>query len=171
VLRDAAARRGAELRPLPISLYPHEADGDSLRHVFDGNGRAPATPPEAIAQAGGCRMVVAGSYHSAVFALGQGIPVVAVSANPYYEAKLAGLADLFPGGCRVVATSGPDFGARLGAAVDETWELADTIAPELLAAAGRQIRAGQDAYARFQELVSARVTHATASSESASRYL
>ena len=175
VLRDAAARRGAELMPVPISLYPHEADSNSLRHVIDANGDGPATPPEAIARAGNCRVVVAGSYHSAVFALGQGIPVIGVSANPYYEAKLAGLADLFPGGCRVVPASDLDFSARLSAAVDETWELADELAPELLAAAEQQIRASQEAYARFQERVTCHagvsVTHATASSPSASRYL
>ena len=171
VLREVGARRGAELRPVPISLYPHEADGDRLRDVLGANGHGPATPPEAIAQAGNCRVVVAGSYHSAVFALAQGVPVVAVSANPYYETKLAGLADLFPGGCRMLPASGLDFGARLGAAVDETWELADELAPGLLAAAERQIRAGQDAYARFQERVTASVTQDTASSPSASRYL
>lgn len=153
VLRDAAARRGAQLRPVPISLYPHEADSDSLRHVVDGASREMATPPEAIEQAGRCRVVVAGSYHAAVFALGQGVPVVGLSGTAYYDGKLEGLADLFPGGCRVVSTSDPDFGARLAAALDETWELADELAPELLSAAARQIAAGQDAYDRFQEPV------------------
>jgi colanic acid/amylovoran biosynthesis protein len=150
VLQDAAARLGTELRPLPISLYPHEADSDSLRHVLDGAGRELATSPEAIAQAGDCRVVVAGSYHAAVFALGQGVPVVGLSATRYYDGKLEGLAELFPGGCRVVSTAGPDFGARLSAAVDEAWKLDDRLEPELLAAAARQIAAGQDAYARFE---------------------
>jgi hypothetical protein len=49
----------------------------------------------------------------------------------------------------VVSTSGPDFGARLGAAVEEAWELADEVAPELLAGVADQIAAGHEAYARF----------------------
>ena len=175
VLREGAARRGAELRPVPVSLYPHEDDNGSLARLLGSQNGEVTTPLQAIAQAGGCRVVVAGSYHAAVFALAQGVPVVGLTASPYYEAKLEGLADMFPGGCWVLSASDRDVAARLSAALDEAWEGADKLRPELLAATARQIAAAQDAYARFEEPVSRyaglSVTHATASSESASRYL
>jgi polysaccharide pyruvyl transferase WcaK-like protein len=107
--------------------------------------------------AGSCRIVVAGSYHAAVFALAQGVPVVGVSASPYYEAKFGGLAELFPNGCRVVSALHVDFGAQLAKAVDEAWEAAEALSPGLLAAARRQIAAGDEAYARFAERVSRHV--------------
>src|SRR6185503_89135 len=106
---------------------------------------------------GACRVVVAGSYHAAVFALAQGVPVVALSAAPYYDAKLAGLADLFAGGCRVVSVDDPDFASQLAAALDESWEAAEKLAPELVAAAGRQIAESRAAYARFSQPVARRV--------------
>jgi colanic acid/amylovoran biosynthesis protein len=124
-----------------------------LAELLDRPSRAVPTPAYAIAQAGSCRIVVAGSYHAAVFALAQGVPVVGVSASPYYEAKLGGLAELFPGGCRVVSAGDVDFGAQLAAAVDEAWETAEALSPELVAAAERQITAAGDAYARFAERV------------------
>ena len=184
-VRDAAERHGADLRPITISLYPHEADERSLRHVLDGQAGNATTPEEAIAEAGRCRVVVAGSYHAALFALGQGVPVVGLSATPYYEAKLEGLAELFPGGCTVVSVADPDFGHRLTAALDEVWEAADRQVPALMAAAERQIAAAWRAYGRFAETVEghvrletagqrlpiASVSHSSVSSESASRYL
>jgi colanic acid/amylovoran biosynthesis protein len=175
VLQEAAARRGVGLRALPVSLYPHEDDLGNLRPLVDGGAGEATTPPQTIAEAGRCRVVVAGSYHAGVFALAQGVPVVALSASPYYDAKLQGLADLFPGGCRVVAASGPDLNGRLSAALDEAWETADALQPQLLEATARQIVAARDAYARFGEPVSRyaglSATQATASSESANRLL
>ncbi|HEV7845440.1 MAG TPA: hypothetical protein VGO83_04245, partial [Thermoleophilaceae bacterium] len=81
---------------------------------------------------------------------------VGVSATPYYDAKLAGLADLFPGGCRVVAAGDPDFPARLATAVDEAWEAAEALAPALRAAAEQQVAAARAAYARFEGPVARR---------------
>jgi len=162
VVRDAAARHGSELRPVPVSLYPHEADAHSFAEILGQGGGEVTTPAQAVRQAGGCRVVVAGSYHAAVFALAQGVPVVALSAAPYYDAKLAGLADLFAGGCRVVSVDDPDFASHLAAALDESWEAAEELAPELVAAAGRQIAASREGYARFSGPVSRRVRAAAA---------
>ena len=137
VVQDAAARHGSELRLVPVSLYPDEADARSFADILGWDGDEVTTPAQAVRQAGACRVVVAGSYHAAVFALAQGVPVVALSGAPYYDAKLAGLADLFPGGCRVVSAHDDELGSRLAAALDESWETADALAPELVAAAGR----------------------------------
>ena len=185
VVQDAAARHGSKLRLVPVSLYPDEADAHSFADILGRDGDEVTTPAQAVRQAGACRVVVAGSYHAAVFALAQGVPVVALSGAPYYDAKLAGLADLFPGGCRVVPAHDGELGPRLAAALDESWETADALAPELVAAAGRQIAASREAYARFSDPVSRRlgaavrpqppaglsVSHSTESSESAKRYL
>ena len=156
VVKEAASRRGSELRLVPVSLYPHEADARSFADATGRDGGEATTPAEAIRRAGGCRVVVAGSYHSAVFALAQGVPVVGLSAAPYYDAKLAGLADLFPGGCRVLSAQDADFGAHLAAALDESWEAAERLAPELEAAAREQIAASRQAYARFSAPVARR---------------
>ena len=122
-----------------------------------------------------------GSYHGAVFALAQGIPVVALSASRYYDAKLQGLADLFPGGCIVLSMDAPDLAERLAAAVAAAWDSADERRPALLAAAEQQIAASQRAYERFELPASdglnghasprQSLTQVRPSSESASRSL
>ena len=180
-LRAVASERAATLAPVTVSLYPHEADGETLRRVLGGVGGESASPRESIEQAGRCRVVVAGSYHAAVFALGQGVPVVGLSATPYYDQKLRGLADLFPGGCTVLSAAERDLADRLAAAVRDAWDGAEERRPELLRAAERQIDAARDAYAGFAPLVERRmgaqrpagvsVADSTTSSESASLYL
>ncbi len=181
VLRDVAGERGAALAPVSVSLYPHEADGELLRRLLDSTGPEPASPRDSIEQAGRCRVVVAGSYHAAVFALAQGVPVVGLSATPYYDQKLRGLADLFSGGCQVLSAAERDLPERLAAAVRDAWDMAEERRPELLAAAERQIGAAREAYTRFAAPVARRlgtqapaglnVTDSTTSSESASLYL
>lgn len=149
VLAAAAARHDSELTPIPISLYPHESDGTALARVLDLRGEEVEGPRDAIERAGRCRLVVAGSYHAAVFALAQGVPVVAVSASPYYDGKFEGLADLFPGGCTVVSLAGPGLSDRLAAAIDEAWAAAPRLREELLAATERQVSASRAAYGRL----------------------
>jgi polysaccharide pyruvyl transferase WcaK-like protein/glycosyltransferase involved in cell wall biosynthesis len=196
-LRDSAARQQSDLVPVPISLNPLYADTLALTRLIDGLAGDVDTPRAAIERVGACRVVVTGSYHAAVFALAQGVPVVALSASSYYEAKFGGLADLFPGGCRVIALSGPGVRERVRTAVDEAWAAAEMLRPQLLAASERQIAAAGAAYARFATSVSSRATqhprrdternlaeaviaqpagtatvsHSSRSSESASRYL
>ena len=45
VVRDAAARHGSELRPVPVSLYPHEADAHSFAAILGAGGDEVTTPP------------------------------------------------------------------------------------------------------------------------------
>ena len=53
--------------------------------------------PEALAAAAaGCRAIVTGSYHAAVFSLALGVPAVCLTKSPYYHAKFGGLPALFP---------------------------------------------------------------------------
>jgi colanic acid/amylovoran biosynthesis protein len=148
-LTGAAARHGGELVPIPISLYPHEADSDALATLIGDGGASVDTPAAAIEQASACRVVVTGSYHAAVFALAQGIPVVGLTSSAYYGGKLEGLADLFPGGCAVIPLGARDTEERIGSAVDAAWETAHAMRGELLAAAEGQIAAAEGAYSRL----------------------
>ena len=149
-VRAAAERHATDLHPIPISLYPHESDAEAIAAIAGPDHSVSIEEPrDAIESAGRCRVVVTGSYHAAVFALGQGVPAVGVASSAYYAAKFAGLADLFPGGCTVVDLSGDDAEARIAAAVDAAWDSAESVRPALLEAAERQVAAGEEAYARL----------------------
>jgi hypothetical protein len=57
----------------------------------------------------------------------------------------------------VLSAHDDELGSRLAAALDESWEAAGLLAPELEAAAERQIAASCEAYARFSGPVARRV--------------
>jgi Polysaccharide pyruvyl transferase len=151
-VRSAAQRLGAPLVAVPIAHHSDCHDGVAIRAVLaDGDQAASpivdlATPARAIAQVARCRVVVTGSYHAAVFALAQGIPVVAIAASDYYRAKFAGLAELFAGGCTIVANDSVTAREELEAAIVEAWADAPGRRQSLLDAADVQIRRGREAY-------------------------
>ena len=91
-------------------------------------------------------MLVTGAYHAAVFALTQGIPVIALSTSRYYEDKFLGLADMFGTGLELVDTETEDLHERLKTAVREAWERAPEDRPALRAAAERQVAASQHGF-------------------------
>ncbi|MDX1402862.1 MAG: polysaccharide pyruvyl transferase family protein, partial [Kiloniellales bacterium] len=104
---------------------------------------------DAIQIAGECRVVLSGSYHAAVFALGQGIPVVGIIGSDYYRQKFFGLAGQFPGGCRIVDVRSPGFEAELGNVVGRLWKEADSLRRDLLQAAKSQIEISRSLYQNF----------------------
>jgi Polysaccharide pyruvyl transferase len=110
------------------------------------------TPRSVIDRVGSCRIVVTGSYHGAVFALGQGIPAVALIKSPYYAAKMSGVADQFGTGCELVSLDRSDLPSALRAAIDRAWDSADRVREPLLRAAAEQVRRGRAAYARLGAL-------------------
>jgi polysaccharide pyruvyl transferase WcaK-like protein len=63
------------------------------------------SPSDAISAISNCRLVLTGSYHGAVFALGQGIPVIGVAKSSYYQGKFEGLKALYPEGISVIGMS------------------------------------------------------------------
>jgi polysaccharide pyruvyl transferase WcaK-like protein len=162
VLRGQAAR-GRPLVPLPIDRH---ADVDDLAAIrgclapleIDG-ADAPTTPDAFVRRVATCRVVVTGSYHGAVLALGSGIPAVAIAASPYYVHKFTGLAGLFGDACRVEAVSHPQFAARLAAAIDQAWDGAEAVRGDLLAAAAGQVAAGDAAFDRLGDRVDTRRRH------------
>jgi colanic acid/amylovoran biosynthesis protein len=161
VVQAAAARRSVPLLPLPIAFHAASDDPATLRELLSGTDEASGggshleTTGALLEQTGRCRIVVAGAYHAAVFALAQGVPVVALAYNEDYFEKFRGLADQFSAGCRIVSLTEASLARDLAAAIDAAWEDADRVRRALREAARRQARASAAAYARLPELVAA----------------
>jgi len=89
--------------PLPLDLVnEHDNDESNAFDVLEGcsiysDYSRPSQPEDIIELARQCRITITGSYHSALFSIAQGVPVVAIDSNDYYSAKFAGLEALFPG--------------------------------------------------------------------------
>ena len=151
-VRAAVERHGADVVPIPISLYPGEADVETFERLLG----APATARDradttagAIDAAGRCRVAVTGSYHGGVFAAAQGVPVVGLVGSPYYRAKLEGLRDAFGAGVEVLGVGEPRLEQRLAEAIDRAWVTPASDRAAMLAAAERQVAAGREAYSRL----------------------
>jgi colanic acid/amylovoran biosynthesis protein len=148
----AAARFGAELVAVPIAHHSDRSDVDAIRQLVPAHANGSAIlaavekPGDVIAEVSRCRIVVTGSYHGAVFALSQGIPVVAIVGSPYYFDKFSGLADLFGGGCEIVDIGAHDARRLLEREIDRAWAGALQWRDPLLHAARRQIEWGKAAY-------------------------
>lgn len=163
ILREVVHRVGskynASLISLPVSQVVGESDVHAIRqllaeyrHTIDSWEQL-SSPAKLIQRITGCRVVVTGSYHAAVFALSQGIPVVSLAKSDYYKGKFLGLADQFGIGCHVVLLDDEQLATRLEAAIDAAWRAATDMRPQLLAAAERQIEQGQAAYRRLATLL------------------
>lgn len=150
-LQASARDFQAGLVPVVISDYRSE-DRRSTLPLLHGSraARRPlgrfARPQDVARQVGTCRVLVTGAYHAAVFALTQGIPVIALSTSRYYEDKFLGLADMFGTGLELVYTETEDLEDRLSTAVREAWERAPEVRPALRAAAERQVAASQHGF-------------------------
>jgi colanic acid/amylovoran biosynthesis protein len=94
------------------------------------------------------------SYHGGVFAIAQGIPVVAWLKSKYFASKLYGLANQFGVGCEVVTLDEGDWGARLKAAILSAWNSAEQLRPQLLERAASQLSASEAAYERLRSSLS-----------------
>lgn len=153
-LQAASARFGAPLRPIPISLQ-RPRDMDTIAALI-GGPKAPEPPSSLdglLGAVGGCRVVVTGSYHAAVFALAQGIPAVTLARALHYNAKLGGLQAQFgPEGCAVLSLDDPSWPIQLDAAIAAAWESAHALRPGLLATAQSLIADADRAYARLGEI-------------------
>ena len=100
-----------------------------------------------------CRVAVAGAYHLAVFALSQGIPVVALSSSRYYDAKFSGLRAIFGGeGLTLVDLDHEDLSVRLTSAIGAAWESAPVVRESLRKRAAIQWLANRP-FERVFELV------------------
>jgi len=162
-LHDIAKKKDSPLVPIPILRYhidPNtESDITTIQQIVAGfdnvsdQGDNLDTPLKVIKQVGHCRIVVTGSYHAGVFALAQGIPVVSLAKSPYYIDKFQGLADQFGVGCDVILLGDKEFAQKLASSINQLWESAEILRPQLLEAAQQQIELGQTAYKRLYEII------------------
>ncbi|MBD1889613.1 polysaccharide pyruvyl transferase family protein [Coleofasciculus sp. FACHB-SPT9] len=156
-VQDSARKKGAPLIPVPISHTVFDAKTiQMLLAEYDDTsdgGQSLDTPLKVIEQVKHCRVVVTGSYHAGVFALAQGIPVIGLAKSQYYKDKFLGLADQFGAGCDVILLEDERLRDKLMSAIDNAWRLSETIRPQLLESAKRQIELGHDAYRRVYNLV------------------
>ncbi len=162
VLRQAAERHGARLTAVPISVDGSERDDVRLSSLINGEAASPArwrrfaTPRDLARVVGGCRIMVAGAFHAAGFALAQGIPVVALARSLEYYHKFMGLREEFGPACHIVTLEGGEFPGRVAEAIETAWEEAPQARPALLEAAARQCRLGESGYRRLRGLVEAK---------------
>jgi len=159
-LRNVAQRSGAAFVPVPISRVPGEADLDSIRLLI-GDADVPAMETNdeieaAMRTVHGCRVVVTGSYHSAVFALANGVPAVGLAGSPYYADKFKGLSDLFGDGCQTLMIDEPDLAGRLERTMTQQMARADELRPMILKEVAREVACGRAAFSRLADEAEAR---------------
>ena len=158
-LQTAGRKYRAPLVSVPISSYYQESDITHINLLLVGSDqkytswRMLEMPLDVIRRTGKCRIMVTGTYHGAIFALGQGIPVVGVAKSDEYFDKLSELSDEFPSGIQVLRLNADLFPNQLITAIDIAWESAEAVRPTLLQAAIRQIEWGKAGYRRLYELV------------------
>jgi colanic acid/amylovoran biosynthesis protein len=170
ILQQLAQERGVGILPIAITRVHRPVgqgepvgvdlpDAASNRRLLAGlddttdGGASAETPAEVMAAIGRCRVVLTGAYHTAVFALAQGIPAVTLVNSRYFEDKMLGLADQFGAGCVVLRLDDPALDQRLPAELAEMWGAAATLRAPLLAAAARQAQLADAAYERFALMV------------------
>jgi polysaccharide pyruvyl transferase WcaK-like protein len=154
-----------KLIPVPIARYSapapkfEEPDSVSIKKLIEGftdqsdGGLHLDTPEKVIENVSLCRVVVTGSYHAGVFALSQGIPVVALAKSEYYVDKFLGLAVQFGIGCEVVFLNDKNLEETLTSTIQKLWSQAEDLRPKLLESAKSQIELSLSAYKRVYDLV------------------
>jgi len=156
ILEEVGKRIGAELCAVPISFHEGDSDYSSLQKILTSkqikNREQLDTPEKIIQQVGECRIVVTGSYHAGVFALSQGVSVVAIVASNYYRHKFDGLAQQFEVGCQVVDRMAINFNDDLKTAIYKAWEDADLMRPSLLEKAIEQVSLSEEVFNKFADI-------------------
>lgn len=152
IIHELSEKINTELCAIPISSHSGDSDFYSIQKILGGDLPSKTnfdTPLKVIKQVGMCRIVITGSYHAGVFALSQGVSVIAVVASDYYRYKFEGLANQFGGGCLIVDRDMPEFYDKFKIAVIEAWDNAEVIRPKLLDKAQEQIELSEAAYQKF----------------------
>jgi polysaccharide pyruvyl transferase WcaK-like protein len=148
ILRKISKILNASYKPIPISSHLGEEDYDSIAKLIEINQTKNDlnSHQKVISNVSTCRVVVTGSYHAGVFALSQGIPVVALCKSTYYKQKFDGLRNQFKVGCVLIDMSSDDAENLMEKAILELWEMSDKLKPSLLLEADSQIRIGASLY-------------------------
>jgi len=149
-VQAAAQRVGAGLMPVPVEA------GD-LRAVESLFGLAPKAASEIELdelerRVAGCRVVVTGSYHSAVFALAMGVPAICLVFSEYYRAKFSGLAGQYPEGC-VTFDMRSAAAEHLSRLIHRLWNEASELEPKILSTTQRLVERNLASYREFARLL------------------
>ncbi len=161
-LWSLAEEHRASLLPVPISFYAHESDIEAARKLIGGKFSIPESclhlndPLDIVNLIRDCRVVVTGSYHSAVFALAQGIPAVCIARSEYYKDKFMGLMSQFKTPGDVIFWDDDQRIEMLHKAIDKAWKFAEHLKPCLLKAAKRQITSSKNAYNQAYRILEAK---------------
>jgi polysaccharide pyruvyl transferase WcaK-like protein len=136
---------GGAVSPLPISFNDFENDPGAIERIAGKVlcGSALDNPYALAEAAGKCRIVVAGAYHAAVFALAQGVPCLCFHASRYYRDKMEGLAAQFGDGCAVVDLENADAAHEIEKRGLELWRRAEDLREPLRLRAAEQLRSAQ----------------------------
>lgn len=163
VLHRTAAKYGARLISAPTSCCGVESDQFKIAELLAGYPKTEQSwlrfesTTDLIKRVGRCRVMVAGAFHAAVFALAQGIPAIGLVRTKEYSIKFGGLVDQFSPGCQLLYLDDEQLPEKLAEAIDQAWESADRLRPQLLEAARAQIKLGQTGYRRLHELYQSRL--------------
>ena len=160
----AAAKYKATLVSAPIDA--NDADKEFVAELMHGyhrifsNWRKFESTAAIIDRISHCRIMITGTFHGAVFALSQGIPVIGLANSIEYRNKLSGLATEFGAeGCQILMLKDESLDENLRKAIDFTWSSAERLRPQLLEAARRQVELGHAAYRKIYSLVESRRSH------------
>ncbi len=145
---DALGRECGSAVPLAIHTSDLGAVTAWLQRVNlkqAGPTHAPTVPAllEAISS---CRLVITGSYHGAVLALGQGIPAICLAKTDYYQRKFSGLASQFPEDCRMIQMDDPEDRAVLPDLAAGLLHRAESRRAALLDMVSQQVQRSLEAY-------------------------
>lgn len=113
------------------------------------NARNITTPALLVQQISRCRIVITGSYHAGVFALSQGIPVVALVGSDYYAAKFYGLINQFEGGGEIVNIESDNFIETLRNAIVKSLAFPEKEKAKLIEKAKEQSDLSKNVWKRF----------------------
>jgi polysaccharide pyruvyl transferase WcaK-like protein len=155
VLSTISEELSAEVIPAPVTFRATHSDLSSIRQVLGSlqvdytQAENITTPVDLVHQISRCRIMISGAYHSAVYALSQGIPVIALAKSRYYQNKFAGLSHQFGGGCKIVFYDDPDFENVLRQEIVALWKNAEQFHNPLLSAAVSQIAESEAAWRKF----------------------
>ena len=98
-----------------------------------------------------CRFVVTGAYHTGVFALSRGRPVIALAGNRHYGVKFRGLAAHFGVGCDVIDLD-DEFEPKLVEAIAAAENAAESLGPATTAVASKHLATQRALWDRLRAL-------------------
>lgn len=160
VIQVFAETKDSKFENVPISFTKKNSDSQAIVTLFElGDEQAfpvdalDVLPKAIIRQAGKCRIVITASYHAAVFALSQGVQVIALIATPYYVSKFAGLSAMFPDGIIMIALYEKDGFTVMKKALNISWDRAVDNRERLIKSAEEQIEKGKAQYSKLKRIV------------------